>query len=117
MARWAKDGRGSFLLGATVADAKEQEVKEHDQALPEQLGVTFLDAEASPFILVQGKKHKELGCAAPVNQHLGWAVPPALGGGDRTTPQSLLLVPLLLPSILPVTCRSQARGTLQPGLP
>lgn len=82
-------------------------MKEHDQARPEQLGVTFLDAEGScvSLILVQGEKYEELDRTAHCESALGWAVPPALGGGDRAAPHSLLLVPLILTSILPVTCR------------
>lgn len=68
MARWAKDGWGSSPLGTTVANAKRQEVKEREQALLEQLELTFLNAEAPLFMLVQGKKHEELDCAASVSQ-------------------------------------------------
>lgn len=80
--------------------------------------MTFLDAEGSCFslVLMQGKKHEGLDCAAHCEPAPDWADPPALDGGDRAAPHSLLFVPLILPSILPVTCRPQARGYLQPGI-
>lgn len=71
-----------------------------------------MDAEVSHFslVLVQGKKCEGLDCAAHHESALGWAVPPVLDRGDRAFPHSFLFVPLILPSILPVTCRPQARG-------
>ena len=75
-------------------------------------GMTFLDAEGSRFslVLVRGEKHEKLDRSAHCESAWVWAVPPALGGGDRAAPQTLFFVPLILPFILPVTCRPQARS-------
>ncbi|OPJ84297.1 hypothetical protein AV530_015752 [Patagioenas fasciata monilis] len=82
---------GGHLPWVQLANAKGQEVKEREQALLEQLEVTFLDAEAPLFILVQGKKHEELDCATLGEAHCPSS--PAGPGGWCRCPYSSVAEP------------------------